>query len=130
MRHLIIASFIISCAALAGCADIRTSPQDSTTLTAAGQTLDQSVTALTQCVTQLKSEHPELGAAIDQATAKPLETVQSAAEAYHEAVTAGQPTQSTNTLWGGVKSAMGAVIDAALPIVGHAALKSLGLIGA
>jgi len=133
MKRLYVASlFVVAALTLIagcpGCVDLRTAPENPSALAAAGQTLDESVTALAQCVTTLKTEHPELAGAIDAATSKPLESVQSAAEAYHEAATAGAPSQSTNTLWGSVKSAMGKVIDAALPVVGHAALAALGLV--
>jgi len=130
MKRLRTASlFAVAALALtAGCAGLTGQPANPSDLATAGKTLDESVTALAQCVTTLKTEHPELAGAIDAATSKPLEGVQSAAEAYHEAATAGVPAQSTNTLWGSVKSAMGKVIDAALPVVGHAALAALGLV--
>jgi len=100
---------------------------DSSKLSIAGHVLDLSVMALESGVGQLKASHPDKAQALDEKTAPALAGVKLALAAYHAAVAAGDTTQSTDARWAAVKSAMGGVIDAAMPIVGRAAMAALGL---
>jgi uncharacterized Ntn-hydrolase superfamily protein len=94
----------------------------------AGQVLDLSVTALNESVAKLSAEYPDKAQALQAKVAPALALVQDADSDYQAALSAGQSSNSTDALWGVAKTAMGQVIDAAMPIVGEAALKALGLL--
>jgi len=114
--------------ALAACAATPAAPPSPAVLATAAQTLDESVTALTQNIAALKAENPAQAPAIEAATAGPLQDVRDAAASYQAATQTGQSAKTTDTLWDIAKHAMGQVIDAAIPVVGHAALCALGLV--
>ncbi|WP_027190063.1 hypothetical protein [Fundidesulfovibrio putealis] len=132
MKRLPVLLLLLALLALGAACTVPAGPSgeavpDSSKLSIAGHVLDLSVMALESGVGQLKASHPDKAQALDEKTAPALAGAKIALAAYHAAVAAGDSTQSTDARWAAVKSALGEVIDAAMPIVGGAAMAALGL---